>query len=353
LAAHRGDAGLRITDTDATSAGGQWAWLQYDLPPNPGVLSSYYFRAWIRFTGTPLGDSIVMRLASGGPTYCQIRNALTVPKYFADAVDAVGTSYQVGASVTGSEGPWQLVELGLEGMNTLDAGFTLWIDGGSVATFPGGLDMASNQVAHVLFGEPYATDSSFTGTIDFDDVRTATAPPASILSVSGPAIVAAGACHPFGLSLTASNGTPAPAPYDFVAAISMLDSGGVRQIDGGVFLDSSCAAQEGGVGVLQAQTQVTFWARFDQAGTVTLKPGYVDFLSKATAVAVVSVGVFDAGRPQPDAGIADSGPDGGAALLPPGLTANLGCGSSGAGITSVLLPLLGALIHRRRGAGIL
>jgi uncharacterized protein (TIGR03382 family) len=371
LAAHRGNAGLRIQDNDSSSGAGQWAWLEYDFPGGAGILSSYYLRAWVRFTGTQLGDSSVIRLASPGPPYCEVVNALILPRYFAKALDAVGTNYSVGASVTGSEGPWQLIELGLTGMNTADAGFGLWIDGGYAARYPGHLDFTATQVGRVLFGEPYASDSSFTGTIDLDDVRTTTSPPASTLGVSGPATVSVGACNAFGLQLSASNGSPAPAPYDFPASIAVFDQSGVMQLDGGIFRDNICSAPSSVVNVFQAQSQATFWARFDQVSTVIMSPSYVDFVNTRATVSVVGGGADaggrDAGAPPPDGGLLDGGPpggsdggaadaalpDSGAASFPEGLSANLGCDCSGAGaeiLAATLLLLLHACVPRRRRA---
>jgi hypothetical protein len=219
------------------------------------------------------------------------------------------------------------------------------------------VDFTGVQPTQVLFGEALANDSSFTGTIDLDDVRASTSAPASKLSIVGPLTVAAGACNTFALGLTSSKGPAAGAPYAFPASVTAFDAITGARLDGGVFSDTSCTIPSGVVTFSQGQLQALFGVKLDPSGTVSLSPDYVDFLTKNALVKVIGVASGDGGRTDAGSSASDAGQpgggadggtnDGGPTLPQSGAIANLGCGSSDAAPRLLALLVLALLLKNR------
>jgi hypothetical protein len=363
-ATHRGNLGLRVTDTDPSTDAGPGTYLTraFSAPASGAI----YLRFWVRvapdstsgngtFFLSGLFDGIGLSAASG------------VVSLIVDGFDGTNTYYRYNAgAMTPSD--WHLIEATSAGLGTTGTA-QLRIDGQTVLWSPT-INRSGTSPGNVWFGVSWADRYDFTGLIDFDDLRVSASPLASAFSISGPlAGMQVGDCVPLALQLLDFDGGVAPAPYPFLAAL---------QSDGGTFHgDVQCAS-------VTAMTSATFtagaaqsmavWFRPTAAGQVALGVQYTDFLPAAATVTVaprdagaaggdagedagatLDAGLGDAGAGdsgQADAGARDAGSDGGdsagapdAGWPPVSRTVGCACGTPG---DLLPLALLAALAASRR-----
>jgi hypothetical protein len=362
-AAHRGQYGLRMQDTEILTKQHSGTYVSRSV----GQLTpAVYSRLWVRFgpwdggNGINIFDVLSIRGASYGATYADALDAQGNLLLIAQPVDdggAVGYATQPSSDDL-ADGAWHLVEGFAWGIDTANMSTVAYFDGADAGRLDGLSDFPDTAPLTAV-GEVYASGGgtgNFTGSVDFDDIRVNDSPLPSRLSMTTSASPRSGDCFSVTAELLATapfpDGGPAgplPAPYDI-----SVNLGG-----GSFYFEGACRQP--------IATSTTFGAGtvalplFVQAGApgpLALSLHQVapaDFLPGTLTVTVAALP--DAGSP-PDAGT-DSGPpssvDGGASDA--GIAEdrslyalNCGCGSSrsGAGLEALLL---GALALLRAGAG--
>jgi hypothetical protein len=350
LAAHRGAMGLRVTDsTDAGAANGPESFVQFVLQPDfSGKV--YFARGWfaVGVSNPGTGSVDVLQLTADAGNGQPVPIAAFRLSFTNNQLQSVGTD-ATGATTADNLGPlpavdtWHLLETWTEGFGT---------DGGSRQTALDGVKFNAHnmdftglalddlRVGEVANGGP----DDWSGILNFDDVRTSLAAPASRLALSaGGTSVTAGTCVAANAGLTLSGGGAGPAPYAFAPNLTNTDT------SGRFFDNAGCAAGGPPASFDAGDSAVGLWVRFGQAGAFQLGASYPDFLPASPLA-------FDV-APAPDAGTPDAGSEGDAGVMPDagppnGLVwrAGCGCGATPASSVAVLLILLAgwARAWRRR-----
>ncbi|MBN8233284.1 hypothetical protein JYK02_37790 [Corallococcus macrosporus] len=316
--AHRGRYGLTVVDR-ATASGSQAS-----INANVTALTSeVHMRTWLRMRDVgAVGSAVVMQ---GLPALVELRLLAPGPAWELALRNGSGRTYVSlhGAKVEAER--WSLVELRVRGMGTAAAEARLWVDG--IEQGPGltGLDLRddANKVDKVVVGEPWSDTGTFTGFLDFDDVRVSDAPMASRLELRRPEAEGAKDCLAVDLSLRASStGTLAPAPYDTDVSLA------VEGDKGGFHTEKDCDSPVTRVRLPTGTSERRMYFRPQgPAGTVTWQASHADFLPASLTVDVEAL---------------PSDADGGGPW-----TTELGC-TSAPGAVLALPALLGIWLRRRR-----
>lgn len=269
VAAHRGSWGYRFTDNESITAAGGEGLLNVRIPPLAG---NVYTRFWMRINPiTRAGNLHFIHVLSPG-----FVRSLAASTAFNGELSLAGSDAAAQDEISQKQGvflgeEWHLVEAAIEGVGTATGKRKLWLDG-ALALEQSGVNLSGVTVSELSLGEPYTDNRSFTGSVDFDDVRISTSPPASRLQVALETDrVESRTCLPVTLSLRDSSGLAAAAPY---AVEVELDAGE----EGAFASDSAC-----GDSIVQAvipalSTEWKGFVWFEQPGISTLRASHGDFL---------------------------------------------------------------------------
>ncbi|RKH66370.1 LamG domain-containing protein [Corallococcus llansteffanensis] len=275
--AHRGRYGFTVVDRAGVS--GSQASINAQRAP---LSSEFHMRSWLRMRAVGTEGNVV--LMQGLPALVELRLVLLPElRWELAARNGSGRTY---VSLHGSEVEaerWYLVEFGVRGLGTTSGEARLWVDGIEQGTALTGRDFrdAANVLDQVMVGEPWSDTGTFTGSLDFDDVRVSAAPMASRLELRQP-VAASGSskCIAVDVSLrTSANGALAPAPYD--AEVALASNGGA----GDFHEDADCGSP---VTRLVLPTGVSehrvYFRPTGPEGAVTLAASHADFLPTSLAV---------------------------------------------------------------------
>lgn len=269
LAAHRGDAGLRVVDGTSASTQGTGP----SVVVNLGGGRPVYARFWMRVTSLDPGTVYIVQLISSGGSVNSIEDvSLSTPD---------GTLGSAGADASGAypseaHGPvfpvsgWHLVEMNVFGVGSTSGARQVWLDG-ALQVERTKIDWRGLSAFRFNFGEPWANNRSQVGTLDFDDLRLSDAPMASRLAWSEQRPGASG-CRAFTLMLVDSTGSPAPAPYPVEASLG--GSAGVT-----FYADADCSRETRTTTLNPGSAKALVFARATGLGAKTLTAAQVDFLS--------------------------------------------------------------------------
>jgi hypothetical protein len=286
LAAHRGRLGLRQIDADGQTGVGNENHLQADLAtPSPSV----YLRFWSRSTHYDAGEyflgamvMVPVPVPFSGTGQAETFQLDPVLDRFASGGFSADASYNFGYTDAGDVTRWRLFEGAMLGLGT-DAGTrVLWLDGVEVIRLSG-IDWSGERFGGLNFGEYYG-DLQYRGTLDFDDVRIDTAPPATRFEVTASDLTV-GRCTPIGVALRHASGATASAPYPLSA--DLLVSGAAAQL----FSDVSCSQPLSAAAFAAGQTDAPVYVRATAAGQLSITASMIDLLSGTTTVA--ATGSFD------------------------------------------------------------
>jgi hypothetical protein len=273
---------------DGYTAAGTTAdwWVDTATPP---VAGAAYHRLWVRQT-TTAGTGTYVNLggiSSGGgtgqvETYLHEDGSLHLQRFDRfDALETINTPPVLDAGV------WHLLEVYVTGLGSADGGARLYVDGAPIEQL-GAIDWTGVSFNSTFLSQSWGT-ASWLGTVDYDDVRMSTAPPASTLSIAvftapdAGAAAATSLCLPLIISLRSSSGAAASAPYDLDVAL---------RVDGGpaVVVAPDCSTPvttvhfDAGDGMAGANLVAS------AAGSVQLLADHPDFLPAAATVVVPSLG---------------------------------------------------------------
>jgi MYXO-CTERM domain-containing protein len=321
-AAHRGDAGLSI-DMPMPVSGADTAYLSFS--PVPAFAGSeLYLRYWVH-------------ASLGGSTAQVPISAFVGPSLLTFSANIPAND--------GGPSAWTLNELYLTGLGT-DAGVvTLYSQG--IQTLHQSFDFTGWSISEIRVGLVAAGPGGYSGTIDYDDIRTSTSPPAALVRFDG-GVPRVGSCVPLKFTLLSSTGIATPTPHD----CSIFTPPEL----GPLFSDATCTTPAAAV-TLDAGDD-TVWGYI-----VPVTPGI--FMGELTSDDYLGGHISgNIGPPLPDgghdAGAPDAGPpldagtDGGEvdagapdAGVPP-FTEDVACGCSSAEAPAWLALLALASLRRRR-----
>ncbi len=360
-AAHRGAFGARVTDA-ITGADNLSVHLYH---PEPARTGPYYVRMWVRMVSTNNFNVYLATTHSPASNNCSHELEFSAVQGRLNSAGWALGVYSSDATTTALGTAWHLIEWGMTGIGTATTRRRAWVDGALQADST--VNTTGASIGELMLGE-YWGDTAWQGTIDYDDFRASTVPPASHFSLTTAASVEAEACVTVTLSLRDSvSNALSPAPYAVVASADVTGA-----VD--TFLDGACLTQGATWSLPAGQSTGTFSYRPRAPGSITAGAAHADFLPLTPLAvtvtakpngAVCSAGPAcasgaciggicappDAGAPADagldDAGSADAGPDdagapdasagdAGAALAP--LVLPVGC-SCGTAPTPLLLAL--------------
>ncbi len=294
-AAHRGNRGLRADDSTSTGAPNIQAFVQHVM--TPAITGDYHLRFWAR----------VSRMSASGSSFAaaivgENRDLLNVEIFAPDGrlrIAGFGANGWVGINLPTTTkleaDTWHLVELSVRGVGTNNGTREVHIDGRKVHS--DAMPWSSWKVARLKLGAYWADPVTFTGIVDFDDVRGDTTEHASTFVVSPMGPFPAGECTPVTVSLASSAGQPRPGPYTLNADL-MIDG-----VAGVFFQDAACQTPTTTVEFKKDATSATAWLLASGEGDATLVASYVDFLPGETTVQITPAPMPDAGvETDPDAG---------------------------------------------------
>ncbi|MFL5320318.1 MAG: MYXO-CTERM sorting domain-containing protein [Myxococcaceae bacterium] len=320
-----GDGGLRIVDNTGSGTAGLEAQVSAYLEGNSGDL---YFRGWVAFTPAPPVSSnefIFEATSSTGlaPLSLSYDNPFRLSGH-----DKNGNLLSSNCSVGIAPTSWNLVELGITGVGTANATRTFWVNAVQCAQQTN-IDLTGMLITGFNLGEPASVERSFVGTIDFDQFRVTTYPPASLIWVLMPTQIEVGVCTAGKVQLQDSRGFAAPAPKDepiFISAPSIA----------AIYTDPACTMPVASqITIPGGTSSVPIYVKGSSTGTTTIPVGSFDFFPRSPAFDIVPAGSLDGGTDGgsadggADAGLADGGLDGG--LFDGGLDAGEDGGVADAG----------------------
>jgi hypothetical protein len=279
-AARRGAFGLRVVDAESGAGTGSEAEVTYAHAPLRS--GDYYFRTWFRLSGSnDVGNAQLFQV--GNPfaaLYLELDPAFR--SLSAGGYQSDGTWTGEGGSLEIVPDRWHLLEVHAVGIGTTGAVRRTYLDG-ALNTSRTGQNWASQAAASLSVGEPWTDDKAFTGTLDFDDLRVTTAPPATLLRVTGPATIPAFSCAPMTVSLHDSAvGALAEAPYDLAVGVSL------RGLPGTVFLDSACSRLTSDVSIPAGARQATVYVSPSAIGAGELAASHLDFVEGSGSFTAVT-----------------------------------------------------------------
>ncbi|MBK7857663.1 MAG: hypothetical protein IPJ65_03335 [Archangiaceae bacterium] len=279
--AHRGDAGVRITDNDAATTGGQQLSLARDLT---AVTGDYHVRFWYRMpaVASSVSGFTIAQLLTPGSSVVAAANVLSEGSRIGISGGANGDFTQsIGNKVMG-DGQWHLVELSVLRLGTVNGQRRLWVDG-VLETEATNLDwMTTSYVPDkVTIGEPFAGNKSFTGVLDYDDFRSGPTRWGNefVLDVVG--TVTQGRCVEATLRLTTVH-----APPSSVANLTEDTRVALGSADGKVdfFTSLQCLTALPAVTVPSGSQSAKVWFKSRGAGAQTLVATHPDYLRGETVI---------------------------------------------------------------------
>lgn len=311
--AHRGTYGMFFVDSHNAAGGGVQGRAKKTVSSS---LVNVYGRFWLRMTqNNNLGQAIIAQIVSTGLGDLPIMD-LSINPGVAGGIftiagrDAIGQYVDDDTPFKPTLNRWYLVEFEVKGIGATNSVLRGYIDGSLKVQVP--LDLSDATASFLTLGEPYTSDERFSGTFQFDDYRTDTAPMASRWALGVPsAPPPPGGCMPMTATLVDSiSGSTATAPYAFVAALDHVGAAG------SFYADPSCATPTASLSVSAGAQGGTVYFKPDASGTATLSIDFVDFLPASRAVLIPSA------SPSPsDAGSPDGpGPGAGSAPGPSGIS---------------------------------
>ncbi|MBK7865419.1 MAG: hypothetical protein IPJ65_43845 [Archangiaceae bacterium] len=349
VAAHRGAAGARFTDSISTGTPNVEGAL-YAIPQN--VLSGdTYLRFWARVQLMGAADSIYLAelLSNGG--FAQLEVLLDLPSHRVrfGGYDSSAVLTVVDAGFTLPNAEWHLFEAAVlnTGPSPNLGNRRLWVDG-VLKVDQGPFSFGDSRRLGV--GAAWSDTRATTGTIDVDDVRLSCSPPASRLTVSAPATIARGGCTAVTVGLVDSSGAPAAAPYPVTVALSISGAATAPYSDANCMVSTT-------TGVIPVDALgADVYLRGNALGAAQLSVAQADFLPGSAAYTIVvgpDAGAVDGGSVDGgsvdggavDGGAVDGGSVDGGEISPRALAVGCGCGSAQG---SALIVLLAALALRRR-----
>ena len=306
-AAHRGTRGLRADDGTATGTRNLQAFAHHVI--SPSFTGEYHLRFWVRPSRmSSSGSSLV------GAILAEQQDLLNLEIRAPNGevrIAGFGDNGWVGVDLPMTKleaNLWHLVELSVRGVGTNSGSREVRINGTTVHS--DAMPWTSRKVARLKLGAYWADPVTFTGILDFDDVRGDTTEHASKFVVSPIGPFPAGECTPLTVSLASSDDQPRPSPYAFRADL-MLDG-----VAGDFYEDAACQTPTNTADVASGATSTPVYVKASSEGDAAIRASYIDFLEGSTAVQVTPEVMTDAGtQPGPDAGSEeDAGvevPDGG------------------------------------------
>jgi len=338
-AAHRGDAGFRVTD--ATGAGSTARVnSKLDRVFDAGEVERSYVRFWLRSSSRAPNFVTILQVGKGGTGVNARQQDLVLER---DTLEVNGFGANGLKQYDGQltlDGGWHLVEFMWEGVGTDAGSRELYLDG-VLGTRSEGLDFVwSQRQRELTLGETYSLES-FQGVFDVDDLRLSELPPASRLSLAdADASVSVGLCEALTLVLLDSRGSQVTsgAPTSMVVELDLVGVPGTVHGDPLCSTASSLQVAKGEAGPWRIGVRV-----FDGGtGALLIRPD--DLLDqRAPLLAVMAPGPPDAGGA--DGGTAGAGaPDGGPV---DGGTSRYGVGCGCVDAPAVTSELLLALVLLR------
>jgi len=344
--AHRGNLGIREVDGRAGVGTGSEGHLGVFLPR---LLGDVRLRFWMRYhptstTGHAFQAQLGLTPAGAGPGSTQAITLAFLPAPSRipqlGGFDAAG-AYQYDTGDAGSlpeADAWGLYEATIRGIGTPSGERTFHINGKLVAHHSN-VNFTGVAIDRLVLGEYYSNDLSFTGTLDFDDVRLSSGPQASTLVILLPPAQDA-PCLPLTVVLRSSEGTQVEAPYPFEAELAS-QQGHAFHADAGCTTPVTTVHFSAG-----ASSATVFHSPASGTGDV-LTASYVDFITEAASL-VPPPGGSEAPEPAPLPG-----------SVPGASQLRVSCGAGGSGLSLggvlVVLARLAARGRRRccmsRGAG--
>jgi hypothetical protein len=318
-AAHRGGLGLRAiaTGLDAGAPGQELAKMVCTVPPSTELFTRYWFRVTAggdqppsrqftfgysaAVTGALGSEGLgghMLELDPSGGTFTVQEEGFSLPGNY---TGALSTGHVHG------DGTWHLFEERIYGVGGMNGGTASWIDGQLIGTRYG-LDWTGIWIGAVDFGALWQESwAPFWGTLDFDDVRVSTGPPASQLRLSAGTHETGSTQGCTGVRvelLDSLSSSLAAAPYDVPVQLAWVS-------DGGTEAASPCPGSVGAATILAGTAGIDFAVGLPSGSTglVATSPDFLD----SNVVTVDSKG-----------GTAD-------ASSPPPFTADSGCSAVGGG----------------------
>lgn len=279
-AAHRGDAGVRLTDADSSTGSGPQNYLSRDLA---AVTVEYHVRFWFRMpAATSVQPFTVLQLQTPSQSViASVGVSSDATRVTLQGTNAAGDFTVTTGGRSLGDGQWHLVEVAIGGLATNNGRRRLWVDG-VLETELTNLDYSSGAFVpdQLKVGSPSAGNGSYTGTLDFDDVRAGPARWANVFVFDAPALVAQGPCVQATLR-AATLQTPATVANLTEQTVVAVGSG-----DGLVdfFSDAACATPVSAVAVAQGSTSTRVWFKSRGEGAQTLVATHPDYLRGETAL---------------------------------------------------------------------
>lgn len=312
-AAHRGSFGVRHEDTSAGAGGGNEGAVEVR---SAGLTGDVHLRFWFRVVAlNGSGEVVFAHIRSPADSLTALAFQAETGAFREGGFDRTGAFSQILLNRSVDLGVWHLMEVAALGVGTANGTAKTWMDGVPLGT-RSGLDWSTLEAEELSIGEPWGNPRTFTGTMDFDDVRAGRTAPASTLVVTAPAASSAGTCIPVTVSLRSSDGALAPAPYPMDAALTAAG------VSGQFYAETTCATPIAQVTLVTGADGRQIGFLPSSGGDATLVASHPDFLSAPGGTVVGTA---------PDAGPADGGSDdGGASTLPvvlPPANVSASCGA--------------------------
>ncbi|HEX8537416.1 MAG TPA: LamG-like jellyroll fold domain-containing protein [Cystobacter sp.] len=328
--AHRGQYGLTLIDRNNSNASEYQGSADFENTP---LTSEFFLRSWMRLRD--VGTSGRLIVIQANPLKVELRLLGPLPLWELSVRKGTEQTY---ASVHGprvEQERWYLVEFSARGLGTSNGEARLWVDGVEQGTSEqrttlSGLDWrdALYVLKWIQVGEPWTDQGTFTGSIDFDDVRVSATPMASRLQLQRPEDTGVSSgCLAVDVSLRSSTtGALAPAPYETEVSLSTTAGEGRYHAEG------TCKSPVERVRLPTGSVERRVYFRpGGPPGRVTLAASHPDFLPATLQVEGDGTTVGDT--------------DGGGAAGP--WTMDLGC-TSAPGALVPLPVLLGPWFRRSR-----
>lgn len=282
-AAHRGDAGLRHVDASSGPDGGAGLAIRQAFD---AATPDVHARAWIRTTPAQrVGALSILQLTASVANEAALASVgfdFSAGVLEVSGVDAQGTTTRERTGASIPTGTWQLLELALTGLGTLNGSRAVWLDGEPVS-LRSAIDLRGLSADEILLGQPSTQDGAFVGIVDFDDVRVSAAPLPAMLHVDLPAQAQSGACAAAGIQLRSST-TSLPARTEAHITVPLTVSSGRADL----FLDEACQHPTTSIDIPAGFAGVTVFWRAPGAGRVQLDATHTDLLPGRSEVTVVS-----------------------------------------------------------------
>lgn len=318
-ARHRGQYGMRWTDSDVEMGEGSQRQVMYFFDAAEPVLRARFWARIVSLSGAGRFFPFVLQEEISHTTLADLQVEVPAGRIWMGGTDRLGGLVALPTDLSVPMGDWHLFELEVAGVGSAAGQRRLWVDGIS-AGVQTGVDWMGLTLTAAHLGGPWQLPRLPTGVIDFDDFRMSSQPHATRLVVAGPSTGKVGECLPVQVGLLDVDDRPAQAPYP----ITVTEGSSTPSLS--LHEDSRCASNAPPTISAQA-SGVEAFVRLHAAGHQVLLAEHPDFLPPRRPLEVEVVG------------------EEGAHLLD--LRVGCACSSSGDSL-AFLGPLLGALFWRSR-----